>query len=315
MQLRLDVKRTLVDSPAGGSYRRVHWISPPLFVALACLLPLGAHAAGKAAPKKGTASSTEPSKAAEPAPEEVDLADLEPAEPEPAPESTSSGSAAAASTSASTGAAGAAGGAIVGPASGQHLMFLEAGFRHDWGTFSQQDRSGANVVTDIQDYDSFHSTFHLGFLERVAERVRVGGALGYLGNYEAGNELLGQMLTLDMRVEFALPVAPKWAIIGTPRFGASMIIPGGILAREINDLQSFGFDTWSGPRFGFLVGGDVGARFGLNDWLSVRATVGYAWFITLLLNSYGGDSEFPGAVSWTAQASRLNGNIGLEVAF
>jgi len=206
-------------------------------------------------------------------------------------------------------------GAGAGPAAGDHLLFLEGGFRQDWGTFSRQETSGANVIPNVDDYETFHSMFHFGFLERIDDRVRLGGAFGYGGSYRAGNELLGQLLTLDMRVEYGIPLAPKWAFIGTPRFGLSMIIPGGILADRINELQLFGYNTWSGPRFGFLVGGDVGARYALTPWLSARATVGYAWFIMLLLNSHASDGDISSSVSWTTQASRLSGNLGLEISF
>jgi len=204
----------------------------------------------------------------------------------------------------------------LGPSLGTHLVFLEFGFRQDLGTFSRREVVGANVQTQQDDVDTFGPMFHIGFLERVANRVRVGGAFAYAGNYNyEGNNLLGQMLTLDMRVEYGINVSKKWGFIATPRFGMSLLIPGGELADRINELQLAGFDTWSGPRYGFLAGIDAGARFGLTDWLSARATIGYAWFIMLLLNSHASDGTISAAQSWTLQASRLSGNLGLEVTF
>jgi hypothetical protein len=204
----------------------------------------------------------------------------------------------------------------LGPSLGPHLMFLEGGIRQDLGTFSRRETVGDNVQTAQDEIDTFHSMFHVGFLERVADRVRFGGAFGYGGNYNySGNNLLGQLLTFDIRVEYGIPLAPKWGLIGAPRFGLSMLIPAGQLADRINENQLAGYDTWSGPRYGFLVGADIGARYGFTSWLSARATFGYAWYIMLLLNSHASDGEISASQSWTAQASRLSGNLGLEVTF
>jgi hypothetical protein len=321
MQLRLDEKHALLGASAGERGAQAKRMFSALFALTIVIAPLSAEAAGTAAASKATASKASPSKSepskaspskAEPAPEEVDLADLE---PEPAPEVPASETATQAGGSADGAAAPAAAG-IVGPAAGQHLVFLEVGFRQDLGTFSQQEVVGQNVQTNRDEVDTFGAMFHLGFLERVAKNVRIGGAFAYGGNYAySGNNLLGQLLTLDMRVEMAIPVAAKWAFIGTPRLGMSMILPGGLLADRINENQLNGYNTWSGPRFGFLAGIDVGARYGFTPWLSARATVGYAWFIMLLMNSSASDGTISAAQSWTLEASRLSGNIGLEVAF
>lgn len=220
----------------------------------------------------------------------------------------------AASTGAS--AAGASAAALVGPADGDHIIFVEGGFRQDLGSFSRRDVVGEHVDVNRSDVDAFGPMFHVGFLERINGRTRLGGAFAYGGNYRTtGNTLLGQLLTLDLRVELGIPIAPKWAIIGTPRIGLSMLIPGGTLADRIQSNQLAGYDTWSGPRYGFIVGADVGARYGFTSWLSARATLGYAWHIMLLLNTRASDGEISASQSWTVQASRLAGNLGLEVAF
>lgn len=220
------------------------------------------------------------------------------------------------SDTADASASGAATAPLVGPSAGQHLIFVEGGFRQDLGTFSRRDVVGDNVQANRDEVDTFGPMFHIGFLERVAHRVRLGGAFAYGGNYNYnGNNLLGQLLTLDFRVELGIPVAPKWAIMGTPRFGLSMLIPGGQLADRIYENQQAGYDTWSGPRYGFIVGADVGARYALTSWLSARATLGYAWHIMLLLNTHASDGEISASQSWTVQASRISGNLGLEVTF
>lgn len=229
---------------------------------------------------------------------------------------TTSASTEGAAASADASATGEAAAPLVGPSSGQHLIFVEGGFRQDLGTFSRRDVVGDNVQANRDEVDTFGPMFHIGFLERVAHRVRLGGAFAYGGNYNYnGNNLLGQLLTLDFRVELGIPVAPKWAIMGTPRFGLSMLIPGGQLADRIYDNQQAGYDTWSGPRYGFIVGADVGARYALTSWLSARATLGYAWHIMLLLNTHASDGEISASQSWTVQASRISGNLGLEVTF
>ena len=205
---------------------------------------------------------------------------------------------------------------IVGPSAGQHLVFVEGGIRQDLGTLSRRDVVGDNVMQNQDEVDTFHSMFQVGFLERLATGVRFGGAFGYGGNYNySGNNLIGQLLTFDMRVELGIPLSAKWGLFGTPRAGLSLLIPAGELLDRILTNQDNGFDTWSGPRYGFLVGADIGARYALTPWLSARGSVGYAWFINLLLNTHAENGGVSASQSWTLQASRLSANLGLEVTF
>ena len=154
-------------------------------------------------------------------------------------------------------------------------------------------------------------------LSRLDDSWRLGGSFGYAGNYSVGGQdgSLGQQLTLDFRVEWTGHLTGAFWLLGAPRIGVSTIIPAGILQDRIDQNQRFGFNTLSGPRLGFLIGGDVGVRYMVNNWFSLRGTVGYVYNMHFLINSTASGELVDASQSWTVSASRLSGNLGLEVAF
>lgn len=198
----------------------------------------------------------------------------------------------------------------------EFLLFLEGGFRYDLGNFSRRENVGRNEQTNNGEVSTVDPMFHLGFLKRLDDSFRMGAAFGYGGNYSAGNnQLLGQLLTLDWRMEGSVRVEEKLWLLATPKLGAQVLIPGGLLQDRISENQRFGYDTWSGPRYGFLLGVDAGARYQVNDWFSLRGTVGYAWGMIFLLDSQASSDLVSASQTWQLQTSRLSGNVGIEVSF
>ena len=247
--------------------------------------------------------------AAEPAPppQEEEPAPIE----EPAPEPTKAESSAAVSTDASEVSTTSA-----PTGTREFLLFLEGGFRYDLGNFSRRENVGRNETTNNDSVSTVDPMFHLGFLKRLDDSFRMGAAFGYGGNFSAGNnQLLGQLLTLDWRIEGSVRVEEKLWLIATPKLGAQVLIPGGLLQDRISENQRFGYDTWSGPRYGFLVGVDAGVRYQVNDWFSLRGTVGYAWGMFFLLDSSASSEFVSASQTWQLQSSRLSGNVGIEVSF
>lgn len=197
------------------------------------------------------------------------------------------------------------------------LVFLEGGFRYDLGNFSRRSRVGRNEQVSNDAVRAFDPAFHVGFLSRMDDTLRMGAAFGYLGNYDTANNntILGQMLTLDWRLELSVQLEDKIWLIATPRLGVSAILPSGVLQDRISANQRFGYDTWGGPRWGFLAGADAGVRYGVNDWFSLRATVGYTFAMSFLLDSSASTELVSASQNWQVQASRLGGNLGLEASF
>lgn len=196
-------------------------------------------------------------------------------------------------------------------------VFLEGGFRWDSGNSARRDQIGEDVNDQNDAVSSLGPMFHLGLMIRQSPHFRMGGALGYGANYDLNNQdlLIGQLVTVDYRLEWSAPLTAKLFILGQPRVAASLVIPGGMLADRISEYQAAGYDTWGGPRYGFLFGLEAGVRYQTNDWLSLRATVGYGWGMHFLLDSKAEGATVSGSHSWQVQASRVSGNLGIEAAF
>lgn len=204
---------------------------------------------------------------------------------------------------------------VIGPR--DTIIFIDAGFRNDQGSFSRSERVGRNETNENDDISSWGLPLHVGLLSKLDENWRIGGAFGYGFNYDTNNRngLLGQLLTLDMRLEYTAPLTGAWWLIGGPKMGLSSIIPGGLLQDRITENQQVGYSTLSGPRLGFLVGADLGTRYQLLDWLAIRATLGYLYSMNFLLNSSASSGELSASQSWTATASRFSLALGAEVSF
>lgn len=203
------------------------------------------------------------------------------------------------------------------PTTRGHVAFVDGGFRFDSGNFSRTERVGSDTNNQNDAVSTVGPLLELGLLFPFQPHMRMGGALGYGANYDLNGEslLVGQLLTLDYRVEWSVPLVPKVALFGAPRAGLALILPGGILERRIDANQLAGYDTWSGPRYGFLLGVDAGIRYALADWVGLRATVGYGWGMTFLLDSKAEGQSVSASQTWQLQASRVTGAVGVECYF
>ncbi len=197
------------------------------------------------------------------------------------------------------------------------LVFADGGVRYDLGNFSRDERVGRNEDSQNDDIRSWGLPIHVGLMSRLDDNWRMGAVFGYGFNYDIDNDgdLLGQLLTLDLRLEWTAPLSDSWWVIGGPKMGLSTIIPGGILRERIDENQRVGYSTVSGPRLGFLVGVDAGVRYRVNDWFSFRGTIGYLYTMHFLLNSTASSEAVTAKQVWRAAASRVSGVLGVEAAF
>lgn len=197
------------------------------------------------------------------------------------------------------------------------LAYLDFGFRWDSGNFSRDESVGQNQQNQDTAVDAWGPLIHAALLAQLNDKWRLGGAFGYGGTYDLNNNntVLGQLLTLDLRAELTAHMAGRFWMIIEPRAGLSMILPAGLMQERIDANQRFGFDTMSGPRFGFLAGGALGARYMATSWFSIRATVAYEYTMHFLLNTTADGELVSANQKWVVGASRLGGALGVEAAF
>ncbi len=196
------------------------------------------------------------------------------------------------------------------------LAYLDFGFRWDSGNFSRDESVGQNQQNQDTAVDAWGPMIHAALLAQLNDKWRLGGAFGYGGTYDLNNNtVLGQLLTLDLRAELTAHMAGRFWMIIEPRAGLSMILPAGLMQERIDANQRFGFDTMSGPRFGFLAGGALGARYMATSWFSIRATVAYEYTMHFLLNTTADGELVSANQKWVVGASRLGGTLGVEAAF
>jgi hypothetical protein len=203
------------------------------------------------------------------------------------------------------------------PVDRTHILWIDGGFRWDSGSFSRSEQVGGNRNNDNEDINSLGPMFSVGYLARLNNNMAMGAAFSYGSDYDLNNEdlLIGQLLALSFVADFSAPLTDKFSILGAPRAGISALLPSGILKDRIDENQLVGFDTWSGPRYGFLLGFEAGVRYSVAPWLSLRAAVGYNWNMLFLLDSKAQGQTVAASQSWQVQASRIGGSVGLEFHF
>ncbi len=170
---------------------------------------------------------------------------------------------------------------------------------------------------------------HAGFLTRIGKKMRLGGAFGYGFKYTIVEDLtseqkdngqepdrteIGQLLTLDVRLEFDQQLSgPLWLTI-TPVLGLTAILAGGEL-KDATDQLDGSHHTSKGPRLGFVGGGELGVRYKYNDWFSCRLAGGWGYTFQSLLSASMSSDVADSKRSWRLQASRLTAALALEASF
>jgi hypothetical protein len=149
---------------------------------------------------------------------------------------------------------------------------------------------GRQVIEDFENDESFgyHSQGWgaisiYGLIPRD-DRLRMGGGARYLGRYAAargGNRNqrfgFGHMAQAYWMGEYAIPAYEKIDLVLGARAGISVLFPDEHLREEIRRLTGTGVWSFPGPRAGWLLGAQVGARRPITDRLFVRVDLLGGW--------------------------------------
>lgn len=212
---------------------------------------------------------------------------------------------------------------------GRRLVFVDGGARQDLGTFDERIKRGPADDRTSTDVKSLGPMLHLGFLAPVSPSVRLGGAFGYGLNHRLTERLtkeerddndeperwqMGQLLSLDFRLEWSGQLGGPLSLLVTPQAGITGILAGGDLKQVSDDLDG-SLNIWKGPRLGLLAGIDAGLRYQYNSWFSIKGAAGYLYTAQGLLHAAakgeGGDTK----QTWKTSGSRLVGLFALEAGF
>ncbi len=207
------------------------------------------------------------------------------------------------------------------------LFFVDGAFRHDSGRLAQRERKGRAEQEQNTDIKAFGPLFHFGALKKVGKYVGVGAAFGYGADYNLSERLskeqrendeeperyrMGQLLSLDARLEWSGHVSDKVAIAITPLAGITTVLAGGALRAATDAVDDSHF---VGPRLGFVVGGDLGVRYYFNHWFSLKGGVGFNYFVQQLLHAKARGETADSKVTWKVSASRMTGVLAFEASF
>jgi hypothetical protein len=262
--------------------------------------------------------------------EKADAPEEEAALDEPVDNDTGASSeSASASASASVGAGAPTGAAAAAVGPGNTIIFFEGGVRSDVGTLLQRETVGRLETETLTDVKALGPMFHVGLLTKIFWQFRLGVGFGYGFNYtlkerqtptEREQELeqqtyaIGQLYTIDGRLEFSQILGDGFFVLVTPRGGLSMIGVGEDLKALANELEG-SHVVRQGPRMGFLIGGDVGVRYMLRPWFSLRLTGGYSYTHQSLLKATRRGDAADSDRSWRMMMARFGTNLALEASF
>lgn len=239
------------------------------------------------------------------------------------------GDVATATLSPTAAAVAAPGGADAGERPRPTIMWLDAGFRSDIGLLLM--RTNISRFEEEEDFDvkSFGPMFHMGLMTKFFWKFRIGAALGYGFNFklverltrfeeeeevEAEEWILGQLYTADVRLEFSQELTEGLFVVATPRGGIQAVVPGEDLRAE-TDAYEGAYNVRQGPQFGIIGGIDMGARYLVVDWLSVRLTGGYAYYTQGLLRARRRSETVSYNALWRLSGARVGANLALEANF
>jgi hypothetical protein len=218
------------------------------------------------------------------------------------------------------------------PPTGARTSSFGAGF--DWffdsgeQTVQQVNSGGGDLVEGRSDISNDSVILGGGialnfwFMTEIASRLSFGGNLRFLGTHgytldsDEDNPIdLGQMLELGPRLQYLLPITDRLGLAIGGEVALALLFPGRDLGRRIDTLAAQGFDVTGLPRIGFLFGPQVGARYGLSEWLAVRADLGYLWEWLFLLNTSAESGGLRGEEEWDVDWTRVRIHLGAELMF
>jgi hypothetical protein len=150
---------------------------------------------------------------------------------------------------------------------------------------------------------------------RPFERVRVGPALRFMGNYGGDRFNFGYLTEGYLLGEFSLRAFEQVDVVFGGRAGVSVLFPGEEFSDEIRRLQAQSADVWSLPRLGWVAGLNVGLRRKLVGALYAKLDLGgqlghHFLFMTDQIVDGLRFRKF-----WGNDIRRLGATLGVEVAF
>lgn len=212
---------------------------------------------------------------------------------------------------------------------GNTIIFFDGGIRAGNGTLLQRETVGRLEQEENTDVRSVGPMFHAGVLTKLFWQFRVGVAFGYGFNYALKERLtpqereqeqepqiwvLGQLHTVDARLEFSQRLGDGFFVVATPRGGLSMIGVGEDLKALTNELEG-SHVVRQGPRLGILLGGDVGVRYMFRPWFSLRLTGGYSYTLQSLLKATRRGDAADSDRTWRSSMARFGSNLAMEASF
>lgn len=230
-------------------------------------------------------------------------------------------------TDPSSAAATAAHAGTIGP--GNTIFFIEGGLRNDLGTFKTSEVVGRLENEEVTDVHALGPMFHFGFLTKIFGDFRAGAAIGYGMNatmkerptaeekdnpdFQPEEFRFGQLITGDLRVEYSKHLGDRFWLTLTPRGGLSIIQVGEDLRDETEALVDSHFVRK--PRLGFVIGGDIGTRYQINEWFGARASFGLAYAAQSYLKATRNGDAADSDRSWSSSTSRMSWGLAAEASF
>lgn len=215
-------------------------------------------------------------------------------------------------------------------ASAQQYIGTGAGFYTEDGDLTGEERR--DVVREKDESFSFdsHNALMGGiwYLRHASENVRWGGGLRYYGSYEIvevpeeenNNDdepqpfELGQLTDLYVQAEWLIPFSGDYALILGAQAGPSLLFPDGEFQEQIDELKDQGVDVWDTPRVGFNIAPQIGARWQLDERLSVRGDLGVRYENLYL---FAIDDNVEGVTyerAWSTSTLRYEFGLAMEIA-
>lgn len=167
---------------------------------------------------------------------------------------------------------------------------------------------------------------YLRYLRPYGERLRIGAGLTYYGIYrgvEVGEDgpadppvlyEFGPLLELFAQAEYLVPMGERLELAVGSQLGGAVLFPRGNLQREIDRLQDQNVGVWNVPRPGYFFAPLVGARWSLDDRLSLRGDVLFKWERMHLFQTTESVDNTSFRKSWTTSALRTELLVGIEIA-
>lgn len=217
---------------------------------------------------------------------------------------------------------------LLAPASAvaQQHIGVGAGLFSDDGDLDGEERRDVVQESDESVVFDSHNRLHgsIWYLRHASERVRWGGGLRFYGSYEIVEVpeddddepdpfQLGKLTEFYVQAEWLIPFSDDKALILGGQAGPSVLFPDGEFQDTIDELEDQGVDVWNTPRVGFHVGPSVGARWELDDRLSVRSDLSIRYENLYL---FAIDDDVDGVAyekSWTTSTLRYELGFGMEI--